>query len=207
MYSFGGQRTIRIKKIDDYNIKCENCGKYHQRFKVYQQYFHFMFIPLFPLYTKTIRCYCVECNDGFNEKKMNDYLSMTRAPLYLYLGSILFAGFIVFITLLNLDLKEQKIEFVNNPEIGDVYKIRQEENNITTYYFLKISNIKSDTIDLIHGALQYCDYTTGMDDFDYFVKNDVWKLLKSDLVNYLDNGYILSVERDYNISSRFNIEK
>ena len=202
-----GRRTIRIKKYNDYNIKCENCGKYHQRFYIYQQYFHVMFIPFFPSSLKTIRCSCAECNDTFNQEKKGDYLEMTKTPIYLYTGGLLIAGLIIFTVIGNLKNQKLKKEYVNNPKIGDVYRIRQVENNTTAYYFLKIANIKSDTIDLFHGALEYTGFVSSMNDSDYFVKDEMWRLLKSDLINYLDSGYINSVERGYNINSRFNIEK
>ncbi len=202
-----GRRTIRIKKIDDYNIKCDNCGNFHQIFYVYQQYLHLMFIPFFPTSIKTIRCKCAECNDTFNQEKKSDYLSMTRTPMYLYTGILLIAGLIIYGLLGNMKNQKQKREFVYNPNIGDVYLIRQDDNNSTAYYFLKIQDINSDTISLLHGAMQYDRIVTTMLDKDYFVKDDMWRLLKSDLITYLDSGYINSVERYYNIDSKFNIEK
>jgi len=202
-----GRRTIRIKKYNDYNIKCENCGKNHQRFYVYQQYFHVMFIPFFPTSIKTIRCSCAECNDTFNQEKKSDYLSLTKTPIYLYAGGLLIAGLIIFTVIGNLKNQKLKKDYVNNPMIDDVYRIRHDENNTTTYYFLKIDDIKSDTIDLLHGALQYSGFVVSMNDSDYFVKDDILRFLKSDLISYLDSGWINSVERDYEINSRFNIEK
>lgn len=202
-----GRRTIRIKKHNDYNLKCENCGKHHQRFYVYQQYFHVMFIPFFPTSIKTISCSCGECNDTFNQEKKRDYLSMTKTPIYLYSGVLLIAGLIIFVVIGNLQNRKLKKEYVNNPMIGDVYQIHHDENNVPSYYFFKIDNIKSDTIDLLHGALQYTGFISTLNDSDYFVKNDVFRLLKSDLINYLDSGFIISIERDYGINSRFNTEK
>ncbi len=92
-----GIRRARIKKIDDYDIKCENCGKFHQKFYIYQQCFHVMFIPFLPLGIKTIRCKCAECNDAFNQEKKNDYLSFTQTPIFMFTGTILVAGLIIFV--------------------------------------------------------------------------------------------------------------
>lgn len=202
-----GRRTIRIKKYDDFNIKCENCGKYHQRFYTYQQYFHIMFIPFFPIGIKSVRCSCVECNDAFNQQKKNDYLSMTKTPIYMFSGGLLVIGIIVLATLGNIKNQNQTREFAYNPMIGDVYRIRYNENSNTSYYFLKIKDINSDTINILHSALQYTGYISTMNDSDFFVKNDEWRFLKSDLINYLDSGYISSIVRNYSESSRFNIEK
>jgi hypothetical protein len=202
-----GLQTIRTKKIDNYKIKCEHCWNYHQRFSIYQQYFHLMFIPFFPTGIKTIKCLCVDCNYALNQEGRKDYLELAKAPPYLYAGPILIVGLILFGLLANLNTQKQKREFVSHPRVGDVYQIRQDNHKSVAYYFLKVTNIKSDTVDLVHGALQYNGYVSDMNNDDYFVKDDIFRLLKSDLVHYLDSGYINTVERSYELNSRFNVEK
>lgn len=202
-----GTRRLRIKKINDYSIKCQKCGKFHQKFYIYQSYFHVFFIPFYPFGLKSIRCECANCNDTFNEVKKKDYLSMAKTPIYLYSGGLIIAGLIILAVVTNINNQRKKKEFVNDPIVGDVYSIVQEETNMSVYYFMKIDSIKSDTLYLLHGALQYNGFVSTMNDSDYFVKDDVLKLLKTDLVKFLDSGYINSVERDYDINSRFNIEQ
>lgn len=197
---------MRIKRYDDYQIICEKCGRNHQKFYIYQQYFHVMFIPFFPMFMRTVRCKCAYCNDTFNFMKKNEYLTKTKKPFYLYAGCLLIAG-VFLIVIANLNNQKQKREYVSNPKIGDVYRISQFEKNTTTYYFLKIKGIKSDTVDFLHGALQYNGFVDSMTDSDYFVKDDVRRMLKSDLITYLDSGFINSVERDYDMNSRFGIVK
>ncbi len=202
-----GRRKIRIKKYDDYHIKCVNCNDYEQRFSVFQEYFHVFFIPMFPSSIKTIKSVCLKCNDIFNQEKMSHYLSITRTPIYLYTGIILFVGLMIAGIIGNINTQKEKSEFVNNPKVSDVYLIRQDENNLTTYYFLKIKNINTDTVELLHSALQYNSFLSTMQDSDYFVKDEIYRVLKSDLKNYLDSGMINMVERNYDKTSRFMIEK
>jgi len=198
---------MRIKKYDDYQIKCDNCGSDGQRFSVYQDYFHLFFIPMFPLGKKTIQSVCLKCNDRFNEEKKAHYLSVTRTPIYLYIGLILFACLIISIVISNRNDQKQTAEYVANPMINDVYLIREGEGKERTYYFLKIKNIDADTVELIHSYFEYYGYISNMSDSDYFVNDEVFRIAKSDLKDYLEKGNINAVERNYGKSSRFLIEK
>lgn len=207
MIFFYGIRSIRIKKYEDSHIKCDNCNCYGQEFSVYQKYFNLFFVPLFPVGSKTIKSICPKCNDAFNEEKKNHYLSITRTPIYLYIGVILFVGLIIAIVFGNVNTQKQKAAYVADPKINDVYLIRQDEDKSTIYYYLKIKNIDLDTVELLHSYLQYNRYPSTMNDSDYFVNDEVHKVSKSDLIDYLEIGMINSVERDYNQSSRFFIEK
>ena len=202
-----GRRKIRIKKYNDYHIKCEHCNDYGQRFSVYQEYFHIFFIPIFPLGVKTINSVCLKCNDTFNGEKRNHYLSITKTPIYMYTGIILFVGLFLALVIGNISTQRQKAEYVANPKINDVYLIREYENKTTTYYFLKIKNIDADTVELLHSYFQYNRFISTMDSSDYFVSDEIYRVLKSDLKNHLENGLISTVERDYDKSSRFTIEK
>lgn len=118
-----GKRKIRIKKYDDYHVKCENCDSYEQRFSVFQEYFHIFFIPIFPLGVKTIKSVCLKCNDTFNGEKKKHYLSITRTPLYLYTGVILFIGLIITLVIANITTQKQKAEYVANPKINQCQNI------------------------------------------------------------------------------------
>ncbi len=202
-----GRRKIRIKKYDDYHVKCDNCNAYEQRFSVYQEYFHIFFIPIFPSGVKTIKSVCLKCNDVFNEEKRNHYLSITGIPIYMYTGIILFIGLIATLVIANINTQKQKREYVSNPKINDIYLIREDEDKSTTYYFLKIKNIDVDTVELLHSYLQYNRFISMMDDSDYFVSDEIYRVSKSDLKKFLDSGMINAVERDYDKSNRFTIEK
>jgi len=207
MFFIYGRKTIRIKRYNDPLVKCEQCGHDEQVFSVYQEYFHLFYIPFFPSSTKTVRCVCPKCEDRFNEKKKNHYLSITRTPLYLYTGVILIAAFVIFLVINNIRTQKQKAEYVDNPAVGDVYLIRQEEKASRNYYYLKIFDIKEDTIELYHSALQYNRFVIKMDDSDYFVKDDTIRILKTDLKTLLEEGTINSVNRNYDKESQFRIEK
>ena len=202
-----GRKKIRIKKYDDDHIKCDHCNGYGQRFSVYQEYFHLFFIPLFPLDIKTIKTVCLKCNDTFNDENRNHYLSITRTPIYLYAGIILFAGLITTLVIANINTQKQKAEYVANPKVNDVYLIREDEGKPMVYYFLKVKNVTADTVELVYSYLQYSRFVSTMDESDYFVGEEIQRVSKPDLKKYLDSGMINAVERDYDQSNRFTIEK
>ena len=199
-----GTRNVKIKTYDDYHIKCDDCNGYGQRFSVYQQYAHIFYIPLCPSSAKTIKSACLECNNIFNEEQKKHYLSITRTPIYFFTGIFLFLALVAAVIIATIHTEKQEAEFVANPKINDVYLIKENANN---YYFLKIKNIDADTIELIHSYFEYNGYVSKMDNADYFVSDDIWKVLKSDLKDLLEKGTINSVKRDYDKSSRFMIEK
>jgi hypothetical protein len=125
----------------------------------------------------------------------------------MYTGIILFVGLVLALVIANISTQKQKAEYVANPKINDVYLIREDENKTTTYYFLKIKNIDADTVELLHSYFQYNRFISTMDSSDYFVSDEIYRVLKSDLKNHLENGLINAVNRDYDKSSRFTIEK
>jgi hypothetical protein len=118
-----------------------------------------------------------------------------------------FVGLIATLVIANINTQKQKAEYVAYPRINDVYLIREDENKSTIYYFLKIKNIDIDTVELLHSYLQYKRFVSTMNDSDYFVNDDIYKVSKSDLKNFLERGLINAVDRDYDKSSRFMIEK
>ncbi len=191
-----GIRKIKIKTYDDPHIRCEHCHDFGQRFSVYQDCFHVFFIPLLPMEGKTIQSACLKCNDRFNSEKKNHYLSITRTPVYMYAWPILFVVLIAALVMGNVYTHKQKAAYVADPKINDVYLIRQEENESATYYFMKIKSIHADTVELLSGHLQYHRFPSTMDASDYFVDDEAYDVLKSDLRKYITDGMINSVKRN-----------
>ena len=203
-----GKRKIRIKKHDDFHIQCENCSECKQRFSVYQTYYHLFYIPVFPASQKSIKTVCLNCKDSFNDQKVLHYLSITKTPLYLYSGFILFIALIISLFIVNTNKQNKKIEYINNPKVNDVYLIgsKNEEDN-SFYYFMKVKKLNVDTVELIQNVYDYSSFVNKLDEADYFDKNERYKLLRSDLKAYLNNSKIRMVERGYDKKSSFRIEK
>jgi hypothetical protein len=93
---------------------------------------------------------------------------------------------------------------VGNPMTGDVYTIRQEKNDETTYYFLRIIQAKGDSILAIHNDLYYGGFVSRLAKDDYFVKDDTVTYKKKKLIEMLETDEIYSVSRNYAEDASFN---
>ena len=205
MFVLYGRRTLRIKKYTDNRHYCKSCNSFDLNVKVYKQYFHIFFIPFFPTGDKTVKIFCNSCGEPFRvEAVQKEYESKTRNPVYLYSGLILIAGLILLIVNANIRTQREKVKFVENPKVGDVYGIRKDENNSTSYYFLRVSQITGDTVFAYHNNLVYSGFISTLNDDDFFVKEEEMIFTKKGLKEMLDKDEINSVERNYGASSGFN---
>ncbi|MBN1951692.1 MAG: hypothetical protein JW801_10845 [Bacteroidales bacterium] len=202
-----GKKKVRIRKINDYSIKCENCGQYHQVFTIDQSCFHVFGIPFIPLGKKAIRCACAFCNDSFNTKKKEDYLLEARTPLFMFSGLILALGLIFLVIYFNQKNQRQTAEYIQEPMVGDVYLIKDDQTEKQRYYFFKLVKIRTDSLFLLHSYLEYDKRVTEMQENDYFVLEDTLFTIQSDLIKMHAEGEIDAVERYYHEKSRFHIEK
>jgi zinc-ribbon family len=200
-----GRRKARIKKFTDNQHNCRSCNSFDLNVKVYRDYYHFFFLPFLPIGSKTTKIHCNNCGEPFRvDSIQKQYESAARTPFYLYAGPILFAGLILFVIIANLNDQKEKEKFVANPKVGDVYRIRKDENNSTTYYFLRISQINGDSVFAYHSDLTYYGFITKLNDEDYFVKEDELAFTKKELKVMLDKDEINSVERNYGDNEGFN---
>lgn len=104
----------------------------------------------------------------------------------------------------NIRTQKEKAKFIENPKVGDVYRIRKDENNSTSYYFLRVSQINGDTVLAYHNNLIYHSFITKLNDDDFFVKGEEFFFTKRNLKEMLDKDEINSVERNYGSAGGFN---
>ena len=194
----------RIGRYRDTEHICYPCRAYDREIMVYRPYFHICFIPVFPIGKKQIEIRCRNCGDETRlESVLEQYKRRAKTPFYLYSALILFAGLTVFWFYWNKNYQRRKEEYIENPLVGDVYTIAKEKFGETTYYFLKISAINSDTIKLFHNHLDYMGFVSGLAHDDYFIKDDTVFVRRKDLKEMLDKEEIYSVDREYGEGSGF----
>jgi hypothetical protein len=205
MFVIYGKRTIRIKKYTDNRNYCKSCNSFDLIVKVYKEYFHIFFIPFFPTGDKTVKIYCNNCGEPYRVYSIQkDYERSTKTPVYLYSGPILIGSIILLLLIGNIRTQKEKAKFVENPKVGDVYRIREDETNSTSYYFLRVSQIKGDTVLVYHNNLIYHGFITELNGDDFFVKGEEFVFTKRNLKDMLDKDEINSVERDYGSAEGFN---
>jgi hypothetical protein len=200
-----GKRTARIGRYIDEDHICYPCKSYDREILVYQPYFHFCFIPVFPIGRRQFEMHCRNCGDDTRlDSVLNVYVSRVKTPFYLFSALILSAGLAIFWFYWDKNNQKQKIEFVKNPAVGDVYTIMKAENNDSRYYFLRIMDLKGDSLLLLHNNLDYGGFVSSFAADDYFVKEDTLILKRKQLLDMLNSAEIFSVERGYSKGSDFN---
>lgn len=205
MFLIHGKRTLRIKKFSDHSQPCKHCVAFDTEITVYKKYFHLFFIPFFPVGEKTVQIVCRQCGEiNRSETLQAEYCNQTKNPFYLYTGLFLLAGIIFWIIMANITTQKEKREFVKNPAVGDVYTMRMEENNTTSYYFLRVSSIRGDTVYTFHNNLVYERFVSGFNNDDYFVMKEEMIFTKNELLQLLEKGEINGVDRNYSNNSSFN---
>jgi hypothetical protein len=91
-----GTRTALIKIYTDNQHRCDSCKDFDITVAVYQQYFHFFFLPVAPTGDKFVKAHCNKCSQPFRNDTMNrEYEARTKAPFYLYAMTIIVALLII----------------------------------------------------------------------------------------------------------------
>jgi hypothetical protein len=207
MFTPKGRKTVRIKKYNDLQITCENCGHKKHRFSVMQEFYFMYFIPIYASNQKIVKCECLHCGYRMNSKKKDHYLSKTRTPFYFYSAFIIVA--LIFLSgivwSIYKDYKDK--EYVENPEIGDVYLIIDKRNEKDIYLYVKLKELKGDSLVLLHNNVKYSHFVTKMNDSDYFSIDGNVTIHKNTMKHLLDENQLNTVERDYDHDNKFNIDK
>lgn len=198
MFLIYGRHKARIKKYLANDQACKECRSFNIEISVYREFYHLFYIPFCPVGDKTVSACCRNCGEPFrSESFLSYYKQIGKTPFYYFSLPILFSGLVILLTILNSNTQEEKLAFVTNPKAGDVYTIRHDENNKTTYYFLRLKSINGDTLVMYHGALEYNGYTSSFNKEDYFVKDEELFLLKPELIKMFARMEINAVDRDY----------
>lgn len=198
MFLIYGTKKARIKKYTDNHNACESCKKFDLGVKVYRNYYHLYFVPFIPIGDKTAYIRCNNCGEPSQSGSLlQQYEKKAKTPFYLFSIPILLVSFFGFLMIVYANTQKEKAVFVASPVVGDVYRMRSEENDKTTYYFLRVNGINGDTVICLHSNLEYQKFTSVFYEEDYFVKNDELLILKSGLKQMLENGEIDAVNRSY----------
>jgi len=137
----------KIKTTTDHIGTCTACNSIGLEFQLFRDYYHLFWIPLFPIGDKEFKVHCTKCGkpNNFNPR-VKHFESVTRTPVYLYSGLLIFFTLIITLVIGNINTQKEKALFVADPKVGDVYAIRKNVSDSTFYYFLRVARIQSDTV-------------------------------------------------------------
>lgn len=193
-----GRSTSKIKEFTDHSQSCTSCKAFDLKVKVFRQYSHLYFIPLFPFGDKTADIRCNQClAPVLIESIKKEYAQTARTPVYLYSMLFLIGLFVAYIVYDIQQDKKNDLVFVANPKPKDVYLIKQEEKGSTSWYFLKVASVIGDTVMVFHNNLIYAGHTLKFNNDDYFVKSEQWYYTKKELKQLFEKGEINEVLRNY----------
>jgi len=205
MFFVFGRRVARIAKFTDKEYICYPCKAFEREVKVFMPYFHLCYIPVFPIGKKQFEVRCANCGDDTkSENLIKKYEKRARTPVYLFSALILAALIGAYWIYWNSDNQKNNAQYVANPMVGDVYTVREHRTGGTTWYFLRLAEIKGDTLMAIHSSLEYNNFVNATEGDDYFVKNDTSLHTRKELTNMLEDGEIYRVRRNYGKGSGFN---
>jgi hypothetical protein len=90
-----GEKKALIKYYSDNVAQCSNCKSFDLNFAVYKNYFHFFYIPFFPVDEKEVEVLCLKCGESDNRNsRVGHYKAIARTPIYLYSGLLLIIALI-----------------------------------------------------------------------------------------------------------------
>ncbi len=205
MFLIYGTRTARIKKYLHEQQHCKACGGYDMQVKVYRKYYHAFFIPVLPVGDKHVEIRCNSCGTPMMLMTIKQhYEKTTRTPFYLYTAPILLACAILMGIYANINTQKEKKLFIAHPQVGDIYTIRTDEHQSRTYFFLRVIDIRGDTVVTCRNKMDYYRFARKLDDNDYFVTDKEILYTKEQLKQMLEKMIINAVKRDYDNDDGFN---
>lgn len=91
----------------------------------------------------------------------------------------------------------QRSQYIDHPQVGDVYLVKRALPEQTTWYFLRIAGIKGDTAVTFRSHLEYSDYVYKFNNEDYFVSGEESRYPMTLLKEMFQKGVIVTIFRDY----------
>lgn len=116
-----GIRQARIKTYQHHERQCEDCKDFNLAIGVYQDYFHFYFIPFVAAGVKSSVIICNSCGSRIRSNALSkEYESKTKIPFYLYTGAIIIALFVLFFVAVGVWSQLERPTQNSTPKIGGV---------------------------------------------------------------------------------------
>ncbi|MDO5664216.1 MAG: zinc-ribbon domain-containing protein [Bacteroidia bacterium] len=146
-----GTRAAHLKSARPPHLICSNCNTQGSTtLSVYRQHAHIFWIPLFPLGRKAAsQCqHCKQVLEGhqITGEARSEYERLSRearGPIWQFVGLFLIIVFAILATFTNNAEKKADKQFMDNPEVGDVYRYKTESGNYST---MKVAIIEADSI-------------------------------------------------------------
>ena len=210
MIIYGWNNRV-IKEAPFDKMSCPHCDNNEARIKVLGFYFHIFWIPLFP-YKKKLFYECDHCKHAVEEANFDDQFKevlgklkqSVKFPKYMFSGSGLVLALVVAL-FINADQREKReIEYLNNPQVGDIYHLKdKDEATEFKYYLWKAEEIFNDSMYITANAYNYDGIPKALLAEDGFFET-YYVVDKKDMMDLYENGDLVKVQREYDELSGFN---
>lgn len=193
-----GTRTVRIKTWQDHHHQCDACKDFNLTVGVYMKYFHVFFIPIAAFGVKSTKMYCASCLQPVRIDSVGrEYENRTKTPFYLYSGMILVGLLVASGFVVSAFGAHQRDQYIDHPQVNDVYLVKRDLPQQSTWYFLRIVKIHGDTAVTYHSNLEYNAYVYKFNSDDYFVSGEESEYPTALLKTMFQKGIIVGIFRDY----------
>jgi hypothetical protein len=200
-----GTRKLRIRTWRHHDRQCDSCKDFDLTVKVYKDYYHVFFIPLFATGIKRSAITCNNCGILIRSDSLSkEYESKTRVPFYLYSGVILVALVALAAFAASGWNQYERSRYIAYPKVGDVYFIKTEASPLDGYNFLRVKRISGDSVITADNNMVYLTSASAFDSVDYFDINREKGYTKAQLKELLSKGAIEDVYRAYDEATGFN---
>ena len=147
---FYGTKGKHLKSEKARAKQCNQCNEQTTHtISIFGRYFYIYWIPVFPLTKKGV-AECDTCKTTLAPKEMNEQLRLeydnikreTKTPLTFWTGSLVLIGLISFFIYSGSKHKEDVIDFIANPQKGDVIDYKPSD----FYSTLKVTEVTNDSV-------------------------------------------------------------
>ncbi len=143
-------------------------------------------------------------NIATNPYAMLPYAKIKKFHFLLPAGILLLAISAVLSGIFKIDKRHKKKEYLDNPQTGDVYLVKEKKNKETSYYFLKVAELWEDSIIVYHSSLEYSSAVKVLDKEEYFELDEQLIFTKNQLQQMFEQDELRKVEKDYSSNESFN---
>ena len=208
-----GWNTKIIKEGEAPNMQCNACDHEGQLVGISASYAHLFWIPFFP-YKKSAVVVCPNCGQTTEaqhlpeelKRPINELKKSVSFPKYMFIGLALLIGLIGYGTFASMQSDNAKVEAIADPTIGDVYNtIDLNETSEYKYSYLKVTNLKGDSVEVIPTVTAYNMKSDELLEDDYFIRLPSM-MHKDELMKMYEAGEIVELYRVYDASSGFTRE-
>lgn len=179
---------------------CPNCKeKGYLTLHIYERLFRlYWFLPVFPLKNK-ITALCGICLEETNYNQFSDNLKIeafnleknTQTKWYHFTGLVLFLGFCLWVYSFWIFDDAQNLEFVKNPQIGDIYKFKTQQNDFSSF---KVLSIEKDSLEIQYNTKIVSRRKYVLETYNSF-SGKTTKISKKEIKKWLKNQKLYDIDR------------